>query len=88
MPAGVKTLAEVCSSMVAGGHALEEQAQHREPHVGVDAVGNPVEDRPEADAALELPPGLLDPQQLLVAQGHVLGREGIVVAGDDELPIM
>src|SRR5581483_7842835 len=42
----------------------------------------------EADPALELAPTLLDPQQLLVAQGHVLGREGVVVAGDDELAIV
>jgi hypothetical protein len=68
----LEPIAEVAPRVLAGllGHALKEEAQDREPHMGVDAVSDPVEDWSEADAAPELPPALLDPQQLLVAQGR------------------
>ncbi len=55
--------------------------------MGADAVGRPVEERPDPEAVLEQPPGPLHLGELLVTQGEVLGRQRIVVGVDDELPV-
>jgi hypothetical protein len=67
---GSSRFPDVAPGVLAGllGHALEEGTQDREAHVGVDAVGDPVGDRSQADPALELAPALLDRQELLVAR--------------------
>jgi hypothetical protein len=64
----------------------QEQTQHREADVGMDPVGHPVIDRPEADAALQFPPALFHREEVFVPQSHVLGRERIVIGGDHERP--
>ncbi len=47
----------------------------------------PVIHRAQAQPGLQPPPGLLDALQLLVAERHVLGAEGVVVAVHDELAV-
>ena len=69
------------------GRALEQQREDRDRHMSVDAVRGPVVHRSQLQPALHVAPGLLDALQLLVAQRHVLGAEGVVVAVDYELAI-
>jgi ABC-type sugar transport system ATPase subunit len=67
------------------GSALQGQGENGERDARVDPVRRPVVHRPHFEAALEPSPGALDLHQLLVAQGEVLGIQGVVVAVYDEL---
>src|SRR5271166_3406174 len=69
------------------GHALEQQCDHRQSDVHVDAVGGPVEHRPQLQPALERPPGDLGALQLLVAKRKIGGTQGVIVAVHDELAV-
>ena len=66
---------------------MPDRAPHRQRDVGADAARKAVIDRPHLKAGLHLPPGVLDAEKLLVAKGQVCSRQGVVVAGDDELAV-
>ena len=55
------------------GHSLEQQRDHRQGDVRVDAMGGPVEHRPQLQPALERAPGDLGELQLLVAERKIGG---------------
>src|SRR5262249_45191349 len=57
------------------GDADQEQREPAQDDVGADALLFPVIDRAQVDNLLEVAPAALDFQQLLVAQGDVLGRQ-------------
>ncbi len=86
----LEVVADVAPGVAAGllGHALDEQGQHGQEHMGLDALGGEVEHRAHPQPALELAPGLLDAHELLVAQRQVLGRQRVVVAVHDELAVV
>src|SRR5882672_2404211 len=70
------------------GDALEEQREDRDRDVRLDPPRSPVEDRPHAQATLELVPALLHAQELLVAERQILDSEGVVVGGDHPLAVV
>src|SRR5208282_6891003 len=80
---------DIAPSIAAGllGYALEQQREHRQGDVRVDAMGHPVEHGPQLQPALERPPGDLDTLQLLVAEREIGGTQGVVVAVHDELAV-
>src|SRR4051812_45009707 len=47
-----------------------------------------MEDGPHVEAGLERSPAHLDTEQLLVAQGEIVGTQGVVVRGDDPLAVV
>src|SRR6185437_10080220 len=55
------------------GDAGEQQGEPAQDDVGADPLFLAVVDGPQVDDLLEVPPAALDFQQLLVAQGDVLG---------------
>jgi hypothetical protein len=85
----LEIVADVAPGIDAGllGEALQEEREHGEGDVGVDAVRRPMVDGTQLQATLQLSPGNLHALQLLVAEGEVGGTQGIVVAVHDELPV-
>src|SRR5688572_29613908 len=73
----VELVAQVAPGVVAGGlgEADEQQRQPAEQDVGADAVLQAVVDGTQLERGLHVPPGALDLEQLLVAEGDVLGRQ-------------
>ena len=69
------------------GDALEQQRQHRQRDVRVEAMWRPVIHGAQLQAALQRAPRDFDPLQLLVAEREIGGRERIVVRVNDELAV-
>src|SRR3990172_3296154 len=69
------------------GDALQQEGEHTELDVRLDAVRPPVVDGPHPQTGLHRAPALLDPHQLLVAEGQILSSQRGVIRGDDPLPI-
>jgi hypothetical protein len=55
--------------------AGEQQGQPAQQHVGADAVFEPVVDRAQVEQLFHVAPAAFDLQELLVAQGDVLGGQ-------------
>ena len=74
----------------AGGGLDDADEQQREPaqhDVGADAVLAPVVDRAQVEDLLHVAPAALDFQELLVAQGDVLGGQVRVGAAQQVLAV-
>ncbi|WP_405088491.1 hypothetical protein [Microbispora sp. NBC_01389] len=67
--------------------ADEQQGEPAQDDVGADAFFEPVVDRPQVDGLLHVAPAALDFQELLVAQGDVLGAEVGVTAAKEVLAV-
>src|SRR5829696_2126057 len=63
------------------GDAGQQQRQPAQQHMGADAVLQPVEDGAQQQLGLQVPEAALGLQQVLVAQGDVLGAEVRVGGG-------
>src|SRR5574340_1038626 len=85
----LEIIADVAPGVLAGvlDGALQEEGEHRDGDMGMDAVGRPVKHRTHLQAALHGAPGLFDTLLLLVTQRHIFRAEGVVVAVDDELAV-
>ena len=69
------------------GDAGQEQGEPAEGDVGADAVLAAVVDRPQVDDLLHVAPAALDFQELLVADGDVLGGQLRVRGPEQVLPV-
>ena len=67
--------------------ADEEQSEPAQHHVGADAFPESVVSGPQVDDLLSLPPAPFDLQQLLAAQGDVLGAQVRVGAAQQALAV-
>lgn len=77
----VADIAPCILTRVLGG-SLQQQGQDGDGDVGVNAMRRPVEHRAHLQSALHRPPGFFHALLLFVAQRHVFGRQGVVVAMD------
>ena len=69
------------------GDPLEQERERRQRDVGPDPALGTMIDRSKPESALHLPPRLLDPLQLPVAESHAIGTQRVVVGVHDELPV-
>src|SRR3954469_21119717 len=67
--------------------ADEQQGEPAEDDVGADAFFEPVVDRPQVDDLFHVSPAAFDLQELLVAQGDVLGGQVRVGAAQQVLAV-
>ena len=67
--------------------ADEQEREPAELDVGADAVFAVVEDRPQPQRPLQVPPAPLDLVELLVGGGQVGGGKGVVGGAEQELPV-
>src|SRR5712691_671196 len=82
-------VAEVAPGFAGGvlGDADEEQGEPAEQDVGADPVFLAVVDGAQLEARLQVAPGALDLEQLLVAERDVLGGEGRVGGAQEKLAV-
>ena len=69
------------------GDADQQQGEPADQDVGADAVFEPVEDRPEQEFALHVTEAAFGFEQVLVAQGGVLGADVRVGRGEQVLAV-
>ena len=69
------------------GDADEQQREPAQQHVGADPLFEPVAGRPQVQDGLHVPPAALDFEELLVADGDVLGGQLRVGAAQQVLAV-
>ena len=69
------------------GDADQQPRQPADQDVGADAALEPVKDGTQRQGTLEVAEGALGFEQVLVAEGDVLGREVGIGAGEQELAV-
>src|SRR4051812_21830774 len=85
----VELVAQVAPGVAGGGlgEADEQQGQPAQQHVGADAPFEVVVDGAQVEGRLDVPPASFDLEELLVAEGDVLGGQGWVGAAQQELAV-